>query len=174
MSAPTDPSRRRLLALAAVLGAAAAIGGAALGRTIRRVTRPDPDPIQEAMAHDLGAEYMELVARAYHPERCGDLQLLLAPFNSANYPQESRSLVPRDPRTSHASVWMYLERVRWSSYGAGRRSRRLRRARLARRRRADDRRADRVRRLPRSRPRGSARCPASRDRRTARRSSSRS
>ncbi len=63
------------------------------------------------MARDLGAEYMELVARAYHPDRSGDLQLLAAPFNSANYPQESRSLVPRDPRTSHASVWMYLERV---------------------------------------------------------------
>jgi hypothetical protein len=119
MSAPTDPSRRRLLALAAVLGAAAATGGAALGRTIRRVTRPDPRPIQEAMARDLGAEYMELVARAYHPARSGDLQLLAAPYNSANYPQESRSLVPRDPRTSHASVWMYLERIPLVVYGAG-------------------------------------------------------
>ena len=119
MSAPTDPSRRRLLALAAVLGTAAATGGAALGRTIRRVTRPDPRPIQEAMARDLGAEYMELVARAYHPARSGDLQLLVAPYNSANYPQESRSLVPRDPRTSHASVWMYLERIPLVVYGAG-------------------------------------------------------
>jgi hypothetical protein len=111
MSTPTDPSRRRLLALAGMLGAAAATGGAALGRTIRRVTRPDPRPVQEAMARELGAEYMELVARAYHPNRSGDLQLLVAPYNSANYPQESRALVPRDPRTSHASVWMYLERV---------------------------------------------------------------
>jgi hypothetical protein len=119
MSAPTDPSRRRLLALAAVLGAAAATGGAALGRTIRRVTRPDARPIQEAMARDLGAEYMELVARAYHPARSGDLQLLAAPYNSANYPQESRSLVPRDPRTSHASVWMYLERIPLVVYGVG-------------------------------------------------------
>jgi hypothetical protein len=119
MSAPTDPSRRRLLALAGVLGTAAATGGGALGRAIRRVTRPDPRPIQEAMARDLGAEYMELVARAYHPDRSGDLQLLAAPFNSANYPQESRSLVPRDPRTSHASVWMYLERVPLVVYGAG-------------------------------------------------------
>ncbi|MCD6021360.1 MAG: phoK 3 [Actinomycetia bacterium] len=110
-SAPTDPSRRRLLAIAGLLGVAAATGGAALGRTVRRVTRPDPRPVQEAMARDLGAEYMELVARAYHPDRSGDVQLLAAPFNSANYPQESRSLVPRDPRTSHASVWMYLERV---------------------------------------------------------------
>jgi hypothetical protein len=119
MSAPTDPSRRRLLALAAVLGAAAATGGAALGRTIRRVTRPDPRPIQEAMARDLGGEYMDLVARAYHPSRSGDLQLLVSPYNSANYPQESRSLVPRDPRTSHASVWMYLERVPLVVFGAG-------------------------------------------------------
>jgi hypothetical protein len=83
------------------------------------VTRPDPRPIQEAMGRDLGAEYMELVARAYHPARSGDLQLLVAPYNSANYPQESRSLVPRDPRTSHASVWMYLERVPLVVYGAG-------------------------------------------------------
>jgi hypothetical protein len=111
MSGPTDPSRRRLLAAAGLLGAAAAAGGAVLGRTVRRLTRPDPRPVQEAMARDLGAEYMELVARAYHPDRSGDLQLLVAPFNSANYPQESRSLVARDPRTSHASVWMYLERV---------------------------------------------------------------
>jgi hypothetical protein len=119
MSAPTDPQRRTLLALAGVLGTAAAAGGAVLGRTIRRVMRPDPRPIQEAMARELGAEYMELVARAYHPDRSGDLQLLVAPFNSANYPQESVSLVPQDPRTSHASVWMYLERVPLVVYGAG-------------------------------------------------------
>ena len=119
MNAPTDPSRRRLLALTALLGAAAATGGAAVGRTIRRVTRPDPRPIQETMARELGAEYMELVARAYHPDRSGDLQLLVAPYNSANYPQESRSLVPRDPRTSHASVWMYLERIPLVVYGTG-------------------------------------------------------
>jgi hypothetical protein len=119
MEGPTDPSRRRLLALAAVVGAAAATGGAAVGRTIRRVTRPDPRPIQETMARELGAEYMELVARAYHPDRSGDLQLLVAPYNSANYPQESRSLVPRDPRTSHASLWMYLERIPLVVHGAG-------------------------------------------------------
>jgi Type I phosphodiesterase / nucleotide pyrophosphatase len=118
MSAPTDPSRRRLLTIAGLLGASAATGGAALGRTIRRVTRPDPRPVQEAMARDLGAEYMELVARAYHPVRSGDIQLLATPFNSANYPQESRSLVFRDPRTSHASVWMYLERIPLVVYGA--------------------------------------------------------
>jgi hypothetical protein len=119
ISGPTDPGRRRLLALAGLLGTAAAVGGAVVGRVVRRVTRPDPRPIQEAMARELGAEYMELVARAFHPDRSGDLQLLVAPFNSANYPQESRSLVPEDPRTSHASVWMYLERVPLVVYGAG-------------------------------------------------------
>jgi hypothetical protein len=118
-TAPTDAGRRRVLALAALFGAVAATGGAALGRTIRRLTRPDPRPIQEAMATDLGGEYMELVARAYHPGRSGDLQLLVAPFNSANYPQESVSLVPNDPRTSHASVWMYLERVPLVVFGPG-------------------------------------------------------
>jgi predicted AlkP superfamily pyrophosphatase or phosphodiesterase len=118
-SAPTDPGRRRLLAAAGAVGAAAAAGGAVLGRTIRTLARPDPRPIQEAMAHDLGGEYMELVARAYHPDRSGDLQLVVAPFNSANYEQESRSLVPQDPRTSHASVWMYLERVPLVVYGPG-------------------------------------------------------
>ncbi|HYY07954.1 MAG TPA: hypothetical protein VFA25_05055, partial [Actinomycetota bacterium] len=94
LSAPTDPSRRRLLALAGVAGAAAATGGAALGRAIRGLTRPDPRPVQEAMARELGAEYMDLVARSYHPGRSGDLQLLVAPFNSANYAQESVALVP--------------------------------------------------------------------------------
>jgi predicted AlkP superfamily pyrophosphatase or phosphodiesterase len=63
------------------------------------------------MAGDLGAEYMELVRRAFHPGRSGDLQLVLAPGNSANYASESLRLRPRDPNTSHASVWMYLERV---------------------------------------------------------------
>jgi hypothetical protein len=119
MSEPTDPGRRRMLAAAGAIGAVAAGGGALLGRTIRTITRPDPRPIQEAMGRDLGAEYMELVARAYYPDRSGDLQLLVAPFNSANYEQESRSLVPQDPRTSHASVWMYLERVPLAVYGPG-------------------------------------------------------
>ena len=53
------------------------------------------------------------------PERSGDLQLLLAPFNSANYSFESLGLHPRDPRTSHAAVWMYLERIPLVAYGPG-------------------------------------------------------
>ena len=71
------------------------------------------------MAQSLGSEYMELVRRAYRPGRSGDLQLLLAPFNSSNYANESVALVPQDPRTSHASVWMYLERIPLVVYGPG-------------------------------------------------------
>ena len=35
----------------------------------------------------------------------------LAPFNSSNYTFESLTVVPQDPRTSHASSWMYLELI---------------------------------------------------------------
>ncbi|HXF73851.1 MAG TPA: alkaline phosphatase family protein, partial [Actinomycetota bacterium] len=107
--APEDPGRRSVLAWLGGLGLLAA--GAGLGHAVRRLLRPDPRPTLERMARDLGAEYLELVVRAYHPERSGDLQLLVTPFSSSNYPQESRSLVPNDPRTSHAVVWMYAERV---------------------------------------------------------------
>jgi hypothetical protein len=88
-----------------------AVGGAAMGRGLRRLTAPDPEPVLQGMAHGLGGEYVEIVRRTYHEGRSGDLQLVLAPFNSSNYANESRSLVPRDPRTSHASVWLYLERI---------------------------------------------------------------
>src|SRR5207247_5991025 len=47
----------------------------------------------------------------YRAGRSGDLQLVLAPWSSSNYPQESVSLLPHDPRSSHALPWMYLERV---------------------------------------------------------------
>jgi Type I phosphodiesterase / nucleotide pyrophosphatase len=114
-----DPSRRGFLAVIGLGGLAAVLGGAAIGRAVQRLTRPDAAAVQEAAARDLGAEYMELVARASHPGRSGDLQLLLAPFNSANYSFESQSLHPRDPRTSHAAVWMYLERVPLLAYGPG-------------------------------------------------------
>jgi hypothetical protein len=106
-----DPSRRRFLTLAGLGGFAWLFVGDALGRVTRKLSLPDPRPIQEAMAHDLGAEYMELVRRAYHPGRSGDLQLLLAPYNSSNYANESLDLVRFYPNTSHASIWMYLERV---------------------------------------------------------------
>ncbi len=109
--AGTDPGRRNLLVAAGLGGLAWTVAGPSIGWAARKLGRTDPRPLQEAMASDLGAEYMELVRRNFVPRRSGDLQLLLAPFNSANYPQESLALVPRDPRTSHASVWMYLERI---------------------------------------------------------------
>ena len=115
-----DPSRRRFLTLAGLGGFAWLFAGDALGRATRKLSLPDPRPIQEAMAHDLGAEYMELVRRAYHPGRSGDLQLLLAPYNSSNYANESRDLTRFYPNTSHASVWMYLERVPLVVYAPGR------------------------------------------------------
>jgi hypothetical protein len=117
---PGDLSRRRFLTVAGLGGLAWAVVGPVLGRTIDRLQRPDAPAAQRSMAMRLGSEYMELVRRAYHPERSGELQLLLAPFNSSNYSQESLSLVPRDPRTSHASVWMYLQRIPLVAYGPGR------------------------------------------------------
>lgn len=110
--APPDPSRRRFLRFAlGGIGLAVVAGGSALGAVLRRLTRPDPRPRLEAMARDLGSEYLELVTRAYHPERSGDLQLLVTPYSSSNYETESLHLVPNDPNTSHAVVWMYGERV---------------------------------------------------------------
>ncbi|TMK35648.1 MAG: hypothetical protein E6G58_08685 [Actinobacteria bacterium] len=114
-----DPSRRRFLVWTGLGGLAWVAGGAALGRAAATLTRPDAGAVQEAAASDLGAEYMELVRRAYHPGRSGDIQLLVSPFNSANYAAESLSLVPHDPRTSHAAVWMYLERIPLVVYGPG-------------------------------------------------------
>ena len=100
---PHDPSRRRFLVASGLGGLVWVVGGAALGRVVSKATMPDAQKIQDAAASDLGAQYMELVRRAYHPGRSGDLQLVVAPFNSANYAAESLSLVPQDPRTSHAS-----------------------------------------------------------------------
>jgi hypothetical protein len=108
---PEDPGRRRFLGLMAGVGLAAVAAGGAAGAAVRRLTRPDPRPVLEAMARDLGAEYLELVTRGYHPERMGDVQLLVSPYSSSNYRQESLSLAPNDPRSSHAVVWMYGERV---------------------------------------------------------------
>lgn len=109
--APRDPGRRRALALIGGIGAAGVLAASGAGAALRRALRSDPRPVLEAAARDLGSESLELVVRQYMPGRSGDLQLVLAPWNSSNYPQESRALVPDDPRTSHASVWMYLQRV---------------------------------------------------------------
>jgi hypothetical protein len=118
VAGPADGSRRRFLQ--AGVGGVALVGvGTALGRAVDEALRPDAVAVQDAAASDLGAEYMELVGRAANAQRSGDIQLLLAPFNSANYSFESLSLHPRDPRTSHAAVWMYLERIPLVAYGPG-------------------------------------------------------
>jgi hypothetical protein len=114
-----DAGRRRFLAMIGTGGLAAVAGGAAIARVAKSITRVDAVAAQETEASRLGAEYMELVQRAYHPGRSGDLQLVLAPFNSSNYPEESRSLIPMDRRTSHASIWMYLQRIPLVAYGPG-------------------------------------------------------
>jgi hypothetical protein len=108
---PEDPGRRRFLGLMGGIGLAAVAAGTAAGAVVRRLTRPDPRLALEAMASDLGSEYLELVTRSYNAERLGDLQLLVTPYSSSNYPQESLSLAPNDPRSSHAVTWMYGERV---------------------------------------------------------------
>ena len=107
-----DDSRRRFLRWGVGGLAFAFAGGASvLGAALKRVTRPDPRPKLEAAARGIGSEYLELVTRAYHPGRSGDLQLLVTPYSTSNYPQESRALLPDDPRSSHAVVWMYGQRV---------------------------------------------------------------
>jgi hypothetical protein len=108
---PEDPDRRRFLATMGGLGLVAVALGTAGGAVVRRLTRPDPRPALEAMSSDLGSEYLELVTRSYNAERLGDLQLLVTPFSSSNYKQESLTLAPNDPRSSHAVTWMYGERV---------------------------------------------------------------
>ena len=116
---PPDPSRRRFLALVGGLALVGLAVGTGLGRLVRRATTRDPRPALEGMAHALGAESLELVRRQYFPGRSGDLQLLLAPYNSSNYASESLDLAKNDPRSSHASVWMYLERVPIVVYAPG-------------------------------------------------------
>jgi hypothetical protein len=108
---PSNPGRRGFLGLVGIAGIAAVAGGAGIGRALQRLTRPDPKPVLDAMARDVGADVLELVRRTYHPGRSGDLQLILAPWSTSNYRQESIALMPHDPRSSHALPWMYLERV---------------------------------------------------------------
>ena len=114
-----DPGRRRFLALLGGLGLAGVVAGTVVGRAAKALTTTDPDPALESMARHLGIEHLELVRRQFHPERSGDLQLVLAPYNSSNYANESTSLVKNDPRSSHASVWMYLERIPLLVYAPG-------------------------------------------------------
>jgi len=116
---PSNPGRRRFLAVLGGLGLLVVAGGSAVGRAAKRLAGADTDPAMESMARALGQENLELVVRQFHPERSGDLQLVLAPYNSSNYANESTSLVKDDPRSSHASVWLYLERIPLFVYAPG-------------------------------------------------------
>jgi hypothetical protein len=107
----TDAGRRRILAALGLGGLAAVLGGDALGWILRRLTRPDPAPALRDMAENVGAEGLDLMLRTYRPGRSGDLQLVLTPGSTANYASESTHLMRRDPRSSHALPWLYLERV---------------------------------------------------------------
>ncbi|MEX0832663.1 MAG: alkaline phosphatase family protein [Actinomycetota bacterium] len=111
-----NQSRREFLAALGIGAVALGAGGAVLAR---RLAQPTDAEIVEEMARDLGAEYTELVRRGFYAGRSGELQLLVAPFSTSNYSQESRSLVPSDPRTSHSQVWKYLERVPITVYAPG-------------------------------------------------------
>ena len=111
VAAEVDAGRRRALAVLGGAGAAGVLAAAGAGAAFRRTLRPDPTPALDGALRGLGAENVDLVLRQFLPGRSGDLQLVLAPWNSSNYPQESVALVRDDPRTSHASVWMYLQRV---------------------------------------------------------------
>ena len=116
---PSDPSRRRFLAGTAGAALGFAVGGAAVGRVLNRLTRPDPEPVLQEMAQSLGAEAVELLRRGHFTDRSGDLQLILQPYNTSNYPQESLELHPEDPRSSHSLVWMYAQRVPIVVYAPG-------------------------------------------------------
>ena len=115
-----DPARRRFLLATTAVGTAVAVGGPVLGRTIKQLARPDALALQEDMAHALGAEYTDIIRRTYRDGRSGELQLVLAPFNSSNYTNESQDLVKFYPATSHASVWMYLEAIPLVVHAPGR------------------------------------------------------
>jgi hypothetical protein len=107
----TDLSRRSFLAGAGAAGLGVVAAGSGIGRVAERLARPNPAPTIERMARRVGAESMELVRRGHFPGRSGELQLVLAPFNTSNYSFESLKLEPKDPRSSHALSWGYTERV---------------------------------------------------------------
>jgi hypothetical protein len=71
------------------------------------------------MAHGVGADGMRYLKRGYFPGRSGELQLILAPFNTSNYSFESLALAQKDPRSSHAMGWGYTERVPLLLYAPG-------------------------------------------------------
>src|SRR5207302_2902471 len=102
--------RRVLFGLGAA-GVAAVAGGSAIGRVTERATRSDPVPDLDHMARSIGSDALLRVKRGYFPGRSGDLQLVLEPWNTSNYSNESLALEHDDPRSSHAMAWGYLDRV---------------------------------------------------------------
>jgi hypothetical protein len=116
---PRDPSRRRFLSTLGLAGVGLVAAGAGAGRGLARMLRPDPGPVLEEAARDLGSEILLYMRRGYYPGRTGELQLALRPFTVSNYPNESLELAPRDPRTSHAAPWLYLQRVPIVIYAPG-------------------------------------------------------
>lgn len=108
---PTSPSRRGFLATIGLAGIGVVAGGSLTGRTIDRLTRPSPRPLLDGMASSIGSEGMLYLRRGVYPGRSGELQLVLAPFNTSNYSHESMTLREDDPRSSHAMLWGYTERV---------------------------------------------------------------
>ncbi len=116
---PTDDGRRRVLTALGLAGVGAVVGGSGIGRAVLRLGRSDPGPVLEGRARALGSQALRSLRRGFYPGRSGDLQLVLAPFNTSNYPHESRSLVPRDPRSSHALLWGYTDRVPIVAYAPG-------------------------------------------------------
>jgi hypothetical protein len=116
---PEDTGRRRFLATIGFGGVALATAGVAGGASVRRAETLNPTEVVDEMAAGLGDSYMEFMRRGYYPGRSGELQLVLSPGNTSNYPEESTSLVARDPRSSHSSVWNYLERVPITVYAPG-------------------------------------------------------
>ncbi len=114
-----DPDRRRVLATIGLGAFAMVVAGDAVGWMVRRLLRPDPGPALRAMAENVGGEGLDLMLRTYRPGRSGDLQLVLTPGSTANYAGESKTLLRRDPRSSHALPWMYLERVPIAIWNGG-------------------------------------------------------
>ncbi|HEY7281092.1 MAG TPA: alkaline phosphatase family protein [Actinomycetota bacterium] len=107
----TDVSRRRFLTTMGATGVGAIVVGSGIGRAVERATKPDPGPTLEAMARNVGAPGMEFLRRGAHADRSGDIQLVLAPWNTSNYSFESLKLEHDDPRSSHAMLWGYTERI---------------------------------------------------------------
>ncbi|MFN2544667.1 MAG: alkaline phosphatase family protein, partial [Actinomycetota bacterium] len=114
-----DESRRRFILGAASAGIGAVAAGSTAGRVALRTSRTDPGPDLDHMARAVGSDAMLRIRRGFHPTRSGDLQLVLEPWNTSNYPNESLELAPRDPRSSHAMTWGYLDRVPITVYAPG-------------------------------------------------------